>query len=56
MPSQWYEGFVDNGIADSSLDRIIPYIDHINWDKNSHRTELGRQLMAKPSKGRNQNV
>ncbi|AOW78595.1 hypothetical protein A3Q34_18190 [Colwellia sp. PAMC 20917] len=55
-PSQWYECFVDKGIADSSLDRIIPYIDHIDWDKDSYRTELGRQLMAKSSKGGNKNA
>jgi DNA replication protein DnaC len=46
-PSDWYDAFVDKTVADSTLDRIIPYSILLDWDRDSFRDEIGRQLSNK---------
>lgn len=51
-PADWYDAFVDKTVADSTLDRIIPYSIILDWDRDSFRDERGRQLSNKPKKAR----
>jgi DNA replication protein DnaC len=51
-PTDWYDAFVDKTVADSTLDRIIPYSIILDWDRDSFRDEIGRQLSNKSKKVR----
>ncbi|MFD3392541.1 ATP-binding protein [Alteromonas macleodii] len=46
-PSDWYDAFGDRTVADSTLDRIVPYAIALNWDCESYRDKRGRQLSGK---------
>lgn len=46
-PSDWYDAFGDKTVADSTLDRIVPYAIALNWDCESYRDKRGRQLSGK---------
>lgn len=51
-PADWYDAFVDKTVADSTLDRIIPYCTPLHWAENarSYRDLRGRQLNGKANK------
>jgi len=51
-PADWYDAFVDKTVADSTLDRIIPYAIQLRWAENasSHRDVRGRKMRGKANK------
>lgn len=43
----WHDAIQDKTVADSIIDRIISFTIHLNWDNESLRQKLGKELIAK---------
>lgn len=50
-PSSWYEAFADPTVADSTLDRILPYAVTLHLDCDSYRRKKGSKLGGALKKG-----
>lgn len=51
-PVDWYDAFSDKTVADSTMDRILPYAVQLRWSENasSYRDLRGRELINKANK------